>query len=117
MARINTLGPYTFLQRNVGNSWSEWEWSFDCTRCNFFELHPAESRCRWKPVYRGVGTHCTNRDAQTESLLHLMQQARRELARRWTGTAYVMRVPDTKNAPAILLEDWWEPLAHLQSQS
>lgn len=117
MARINTPGPYTFLQWNVGNSWSKWKWSFDCMRCSFFELHQTESRCKWKPVYYGAGTSCTNRDAQTESLLHLMRQARRELARRWTGTAYVLRVPDSKNAPALLLQEWWEPLARLQSQT
>lgn len=109
--------PFTYLQRFVASPRERYDWFFECTRCNFFELHQTESRCKWKPVYYGAGTSCTNRDAQTESLLHLMRQAQRELARRWTGTAYVMRVPDTKNAPAILLEDWWEPLAHLQSQT
>lgn len=107
MSGINAPGPHTFLQRMVGNPCNEWGWSFDCMRCNSFELHATEAWCRWRTSRPGSGGQCTNRDAQTESLLHLMQQARRELARRWTGTAYVMRVPDSKNAPAMLLQEWW----------
>lgn len=100
-------GPYPYLNRFVPRHSDEFIWYFDCRTCIFFERHITESRCKWKPVYYGAGAHCTNRDAQTESLLYLMQQARRELARRWTGTAYVLRVPDSKNAPELLLQEWW----------
>ena len=98
-------GPYACLARHLfGGNFENERWLFECTRCKFFELHSTESSCKWRESFHA----CANRDAQTESLLHLIQQAQRELARRWMGTAYVMRVPDSKDAPAILLESsWW----------
>lgn len=106
--KIDDNGPSAYLQRFIDrNSWGV-QWVFECTCCKkFYELHPTDPRCRWRPIRSGLGTQCANRDAQTESLLRLIQQAQCELARRWAGTAYVLRVPDSKNAPAILLESWW----------
>lgn len=100
---VISYGPYACLARHLfSGNFEDGRWLFECTRCKFFELHSTESSCKWRESFHA----CTNRDAQTESLLHLMQQARRELARRWMGGAYSMMLADSKNAPAILQQEW-----------